>query len=58
MNLFKKKENERGNPYGRNNQNWWNKVVALYRKDIDKDVDPEKEVQKIYQHWIKSYLCA
>lgn len=42
-----------------NTEKWWVMVEKLFAKDTGKTIDrndPEYDAQKIYQHWIKSYL--
>lgn len=38
---------------------WWNDALELFKKDkkgpVDEN-DPEFDAQKIYAHWVKSYL--
>lgn len=58
MNFFKKKKKpEWSGPLGCSvNSEWWKKCVALFKKDTGQECDPEKDAQKIYEHWLKSYL--
>jgi hypothetical protein len=51
-----KEKNRLKYPFGWVNRAWWKNLIAIYKKDVDDNVDPEKEIQVIYQHWIKSYL--
>lgn len=62
--LFKKKPKKEiwyGTPGGWwmafRNSEWWKQCVAYYKKDVDENVDEEKEAQAIYSHWIKSYMA-
>lgn len=47
---------ESGDVPGNMKSKWWQSVIEIFKKEVDANVDPEKEIQKIYQHWIKSYL--
>lgn len=58
MNPFRrKKKDEYPVPFGRT---WWEDCKKLFKNDtggcIDPD-DPEYDAQKIYQHWIRSFMA-
>lgn len=61
MNWFKNKKHDTDNPWGSKNSQWWEECKRLFKKDFPNGVidhnDPEYDSQKIYQHWIKSYLA-
>lgn len=39
------------------NKQFYDRITALYKKDTGEDVDWEKDVQRIYDHWLKSYFA-
>lgn len=61
LNIFNKKKDNKlePSPYCAGGTDWWQTAKELFKKDtggtIDKN-DPEYNAQKIYQHWLKSYL--